>query len=328
MTRARIAVLSTGGTITSSRDATGAAVPRLSAAELVETVPGLARVAEIECSTVRTVASKEMTLADAVLLAREIEARASAGYDGVVVLLGTDTLEEMAFAVDLMTPSDIPVVFTAAMRHPDLPSADGTANLRAAVLVATCTDAAGLGVLVVLDDTIHAARYVRKTHTSSLSAFRSPSLGPLGWIHEGEVHLKLRPVDRPNRFRVDVEVTFPQVAAVSAVVDDGLAYVEQLEELGYRGIVVQGLGGGHLPAPAADRLAALALRVPVVIASRTWAGQVLRRTYGTAGGDIDLAARGFLSAGHLDGPKARVLLRILLAHEGNADRFPELIARI
>ncbi|GAB3774051.1 L-asparaginase [Nocardioides ginsengisegetis] len=326
MSRARIAILSTGGTITSTRDAGGAAAPRLSASQLVETIPGLQSIAEFDCTTVRTVASKEMTLDDAVLLARAIDERAGSGFDGVVVLQGTDTLEEMAFAVDLLITADIPVAFTAAMRHPDMPSADGAANLSAAVLVAASSGAVGMGVTVVLDDTIQAARYVRKAHTSSLSAFQSPSLGVLGWILEGEVHIKLRPTSRPVPFPVTSTATFPPVAVVSASLDDDLGYVDHLEALGYQGLVVQGLGGGHLPAAVADRICALAQHVPVVISSRTGAGQVLRKTYGTVGGDIDLAARGLISAGHLDGPKARILLRMLLAYDGNAHRFNEVLA--
>lgn len=269
-----------------------------------------------------------MTLEDAVLLANAVRERAEGGFDGVVVLQGTDTLEEMAFAVDLLIDDRIPVAFTAAMRHPDMPSADGAANLVAAVLVAASPDAAGLGVVVVLDDTIQAARYVRKTHTSSLGAFQSPSLGSLGWILEGQAHIKLRPARRPPPFDSHRETTFPPVAVISAAMDDELGFVDQLESLGYRGMVVQGLGGGHLPAAVADRICDLAQRIPVVIASRAGAGAVLRSTYGTVGGDIDLANRGLIAAGHLDGPKARILLRMLLAYEGDGNRFAEVLTSL
>jgi L-asparaginase len=312
VTRPRVAVISTGGTITSKPAADRGATPTLTAEEVVAALPQLESLADIECNTIRTIASKEMTLQDAREISDKIESLALAGCDGVVVLQGTDTLEEIAFAVDLLTDCSIPVVFTAAMRHPNMPSSDGPANLLSAVLVAIEPAARGLGVVVVLDDTVHAARYVRKAHTSSLSAFESSSLGALGWIHEAEVFIKLRP-SGVEKVSLEKDTEWPKVALATAVLGDDLELLDYLEPLRYQGVIVEGLGGGHLTARAADRVGELAQRIPVVIASRTGAGQVLRRTYGTAGGDIDLATRGLLSAEHLDGPKARILLTIVLA---------------
>ncbi|MDP1142399.1 asparaginase domain-containing protein, partial [Klebsiella pneumoniae] len=90
---------------------------------------------------------------------------------GVVVVQGTDTLEETAFLLDLACAPGTPVVVTGAMRRPDLPGADGPANLAAALAVAADPGCAGLGVLAVLADEIHAARHVRKTHTTSVATF-------------------------------------------------------------------------------------------------------------------------------------------------------------
>ena len=129
--------------------------------------------------------SPSIIFADLLRLRDEIAHRVADGSAGVVVTQGTDTIEETAFALDLMWPGDTPIVITGAMRNPSLPGADGPANLLAAVRVAATIQARRLGVLVVFNDEIHAARFVSKTHTSSLSAFRLSPAGRLPGLARG-----------------------------------------------------------------------------------------------------------------------------------------------
>ena len=195
--RPRVTVLSLGGTIASAPPAdSGLARPALSAADLVAAVPALEQVAEVEVRDVRRLPSNDMTFAIARTVADEIRRRSSAARTGVVVTQGTDTIEEMAYAWDLLVAGDAPTVVTGAMRHAALTSADGAGNLLDAVRTAASPQARGLGCLVVLNEEIHSARTVRKTHTSSLAAFRSAGVGPLGWIAEGEARLRERPYPR------------------------------------------------------------------------------------------------------------------------------------
>lgn len=310
----KVAVLSLGGTIASS--GTGGVTPRLSADDLVATVPHLRDVAVLETATVRQVPSGDLTLTDVAELAVEIGRRIAGGADGIVVTQGTDTIEETAFALDLLLPGPQPVVVTGAMRNPTLPGADGPANLLAAVQVAACPQAARMGVLVVANDEIHAARFVRKTATSNPGAFRSSSLGPVGWVVEGRPHIAF-PVPPLDMGELPVPETIPPVALLTSAIGDDARLVPELERLGYRGLVVAGFGGGHVPGPVAPALTELATRVPVVLASRTGSGELLRETYGFPGAERDLLANGLISAEFLDGPKARVLLSLLLA--GGAD---------
>jgi L-asparaginase len=195
-TEARVTVFSLGGTIASTDDGPAAAgrgvTPRLGARGLLQAVPRIQEVAELEAVAFRQTASGDLTLQDLVALAAEITQRFEQGVDGVVVTQGTDTIEETSFALDLLVPGDRPVVVTGAMRNPTLAGPDGPANLLAAVQVAAAPAAAGLGTVVVVNDEVHAARFVRKTHTSSPATFRSVTVGPLGWIVEGRPRIAFR----------------------------------------------------------------------------------------------------------------------------------------
>lgn len=294
-----VLVVSCGGTI-SSVPGIGGATPELGAAELAV---GLG----VEAITHSTVVSAHGTLADVVALHRMLTAR-GAGFDGIVVSQGTDALEEVAFALDLLWDSDVPLVVTGAMRHSGLPGADGPANLSAAVAVARSSQARGLGVLVVSSDEIHAARFVRKTHTTSVATFGSPSVGPIGYVVEGRPRILLTTARR---------ATLPPaepapVALLTATLGDDGRLLGCLVDAGYRGLVVEAFGGGHLPPSWLPGLDALVTRMPVVLASRTGAGDMLRTTYAFPGAETDLLARGLICAGLLDGPKARVLLALAL----------------
>lgn len=316
----RIALFALGGTIASVPQAPRADVgvaggvrPDVTGSELVAAVPEIAWVARVEATQVLQVPSVEITPGDLLALVDRMRAAVDAGAEGVVVTQGTDTLEEAAFVVDLLWDRPHPVVFTAAMRTPLTPGADGPANLLAAVQVAASADSRDLGVLVCMGDAIHAARYVRKTHTSRPDAFDSPGLGPVGWVGEGQPRVALRPVRQAAPLRVVPDAVLPSVALVRIGLGDDGQLLEAVEGLDLRGIVVEGVGGGHVPAALVPVLSRLVERMPVLLASRTGAGEVLTQTYGYPGGEIDLRARGLIGTGTYDGAKARLLLIFALA---------------
>ena len=279
---------------------------------MVEAVPQLRGVAELETVAFRQLPSGDITLTDLVELAGEISRRLDDGVSGVVVTQGTDTIEETSFALDLLVRGDRPVVVTGAMRNPTMAGADGPANLLAAVHVASSDEACGLGTLVVFHDEIHAARFVQKRHSSSTGALGSPSAGPVGWVSEGKCRVVLR-LPHLVRTSVDADANIPPVALVTVSVGVDLRLLSHFEASGYAGLVVEAFGAGHVPAGCAALLGTLAQRIPVILATRTGAGEVLAETYGFPGSERDLIARGLIPAGFLDGPKARVLLSYVLA---------------
>jgi L-asparaginase len=200
------------------------------------------------------------------------------------------------------------------MRSPSLPGADGPANLLAAVQVAASVVARGLGVLVVFNDEIHAARFVAKTHTSRPSAFQSRLIGPVGWLSEGQPVIVARPV---GRFGLNIPsgAAVPPVALLRVALDDDGRILPAIAAQGFRGVVVEGFGGGHVTPPMVSRIARLATEMPVVLASRTGSGELLQNTYRYRGSETELLEAGAIPAGMLDGLKARILLSLCLAED-------------
>ncbi|WP_405112278.1 asparaginase domain-containing protein [Micromonospora sp. NBC_01405] len=314
-----VVLFTLGGTIAMAGSAEGGVVARLTGADLVAAVPGLADLDHpIDVRDTRAVPSADLTYRQILDLVDAASSAVAGGAAGVVVTQGTDTLEETVFLADLLWPHPEPLVFTGAMRNPTLAGADGPANLLAAARVAAAPAARDLGALVACHDEVHAARWVRKTHSTSTGAFVSPNAGPLGHVVEGEVRVLTRPPRLPPVPGVDADrLDAVRVALHTVTLDEDTDLVTGLFR-GRDGVVVAGFGVGHVPPALAPVLGELAERVPVVLTSRTGAGAVLRHTYGAVGSETDLQRRGLVNGGLLDPYKAKVLLRVLLA--AGADR--------
>jgi L-asparaginase len=313
MARPLIAVATLGGTISMApADGEGGAVPRLGATELIGGIGDLPM--DVLAETLAGIGSASMDFAT-LLRCREWGLRQDA--DGFVVVQGTDTLEETAYFLELCWPSEIPVVITGAMRNAGLLSPDGPANLRNALTVAADPRSRGRGVLVTLNDDVHAARWVRKAHSSHLEAFSSAPAGPLGMVVEQAVHYFHPSPPRPPALSgTDFSGLVPVVEA--GLDDSGAVLSYAASQPGVRGIVLAATGAGHVSSGTADVVARLVSSVPVVVASRTGAGPTLRSTYGFHGSESSLIAMGATMAGWLDARKSRILLHALLA--GGAGR--------
>lgn len=325
MTDRRLNMIALGGTIASvPSDGEGtAAAPRLTSDELLGAIPVGSIDAEIDVHQHTQCASGDLTVRDILNLADYIRTRAER-YNGFVITQGTDTLEETSYLLDLTLPPEIPVILTGAMRNPGLPGADGPANLTAAVQTALADGVGGMGPLVVFADEIHAARYVQKGHTASVAAFTSPNAGPIGWVVEDRVRLNLQPRRHTATYDPGQVGRIPDVAIVRLALGSTPGSLRGLDQ--FDGVVVEVYGGGHAPSELVPSLADLGQEIPVVMASRTGAGELYRSTYGFPGSETDLLDRGLISANSLDSLKARLLLMMALAAEEDRSQIAATFA--
>ena len=310
MTTIRIHFL--GGTIGYAGTADGGAV-RLSAEALLAAVPGLDRLAvTLDVHSPQPVPSASLTFAQLSELAREAaDACAAGAADAVVVVQGTDTLEESAYLIDLLWDRPEPVVLTGAMRNPTLAGADGPANLLAAASVAADPRVPGAGC--------------------AHRAGRRGALGSLGdqGAHDAAARLRLsrrRAAGSGGRGTTEAPAAtghawgHPQTDGTALRTGAGADRRAGRGPLGGRspgrvadGLVVAALGGGHVPGRLVDPLGAVAELMPVVLASRVDAGRVLTSTYRAPGSETDLLGRGLVSSGFLGAAKSRILLIAALA---------------
>ncbi|MGQ9493822.1 MAG: asparaginase [Anaerolineae bacterium] len=236
--------------------------------------------------------------------------------EGVVLTHGTDTLEETAYLLDITIPGDKPIVLTGAMRLVSDPGYEGIANLLAAIRVAASPEARGLGTLVVLNDEIHAARDVTKTHSQSTNTFHSPLWGPLGRVEAERIVI----TRRIEREMIPCTWLEPRVYLLKLAVGMDAALLRQAVALGARGLVIESFGGGRVPPWWLEAIQeAIAQGVTVMIVTRCMSGPVYDR-YTYTGAYHDLQRIGCLFADNLNGPKARLrLMATLGAKEANQE---------
>jgi L-asparaginase len=307
--RPHIHFVATGGTIAMRIDpATGGAVPALTGAELTAAVPGLQLIGQIDVEEFANIPSEHMQPEFWLCLARRMqEILAQGGVDGIVVLHGTDIMEETAFFLDVTVPTEIPIVFTGAMRSASDAKADGPANILDAAAVAASPDARNRGVVIVMHGEIHSARRVTKIDTSAVDAFESIMPPDLGTVRSGLVEFSAA---WSPHIHVPLPEQLPRVDIITmyAGVDD-FALRAALER-GATGLVIAGVGAGNVNQALYQGISeALAARIPVVISSRVPYGGA-QPLYSYAGGGMALRRAGAIFARDLNPQKARVLLMV------------------
>jgi L-asparaginase len=314
--RPRIALIATGGTI----DSVGVdrldtawyieAGKRLGEGELLARVPELDRIAEVREVPFRRLTSQAMTttdLVDLVTVIHDVFDRDEA--DGVVITHGTNTLEETAYFLHLTLKRDRPVVVAGAMRPSSAVSADGDANLIAGVRVAADPASVGMGVLVVLNDTILSARDVTKTATYRVETFQGRDLGPLGYADaDGRVlfyHRPARPHTTASEFSIDGLEELPRVDVVVSYLGADGAMIDAAVASGARAIVSAGTGAGR-PTPAEEAAMGRAREAGVLVcqSTRVGSGRTVRSPKAEARGDV--------ASDNLQPWKARILLALAL----------------
>lgn len=329
--RRRVALIFTGGTIESvGRDRLDLAWyiennQRLTNQELIDRVPELAAVADVFEVPFRKLPSHALRDTDWLELLETIGSILAGGdVAGIVIAHGTNTLEETAHFLHLTVKSDRPVVLVGAMRPPSGLSPDGDLNFLNAVAVASTPEAAGLGVLVMMNNALISARDAIKVSTYRVHAFQGRDEGQLGVADsDGRVVINHRPA-RPHTLATEFDVTgwtsLPRVdVVVSYVGADGI-FVDAAVAAGAEGIVSAGTGAGR-PTPAEDEALQRAAEngVIVCISSRVPGGRVVRSPV--------LRSRGFVTGENLPPWKARTLLSLALTVTREPDRIQAMFER-
>ncbi|QUO48482.1 MULTISPECIES: asparaginase [Halorubrum] len=325
--RPRVAVVACGGTIASEPGDDGAA-PEKTGDDLVEAVPAVSDHARVTTREVCSQPGFDVRWRDVLATATAARNAVAEGADGVVVTHGTDTLADTAFALDLLTDLDAPVVVTGAQRRLDEPSSDVPANLALAVRAAA-DDRFAPGVHVAFDDELHAARDVVKGHSNALSTMTSPGTGPVATFTRAASRLVRAPergvaVD-PLADAIGGAADVPEVPVIHSGTGVGAGALERALDAGVGGIVVEGTGLGNVTGALGDAIGEAVESVPVVVAGRPPAGPT-EPVYGTPGGAVTLADRGVTFAGDLPAAKARVALALGLAAELDSEGIEALFA--
>jgi L-asparaginase len=317
----RVAILFTGGTISMRHDPSGANRPTLRADELLASVSGLDRIAEVVPIDWGLVPASHLSFAQLLDVGRILdETLRRPDIDGAVVVQGTDVIEETAFAWDLLPLPPKPIVVVGAMRSASQDGYDGPENLRNAVAAAADPALAGQGVVVALAGELHGADDVRKTHTHAYATFRSPNAGPLGTVADARVHVVRQ--RRPARLPAIPDAAALPVPLLTAVLDDVVPAAASLAASA--AVVVAATGGGNTtPSLLALGQELMAGGVPVALTTRCPSGRPLPG-YGFPGGSSTWWEAGALFSGTLGGPKTRVLLALGLG----AGLDPVALARL
>jgi len=309
-----VVVLATGGTIA------GAAASDVQAAytsgqvgveQLLAAVPQAKKLAVMRGEQISNIGSQDMNDEVWLKLARRVnEIAAMKDVDGIVITHGTDTIEETAYFLNLVVKSKKPVVLTAAMRPSTALSADGPLNFFNAVAVAANKDAAGRGVLVVVNDWIHGAASLTKTNTTAVQTFLSPLRGLIGTVAYGQAEFYRGPVGRhtaDSEFSLEGVTALPRVDIIMAHENMDGKLIEAAAAAGAKGIVIAGVGNGNMTQAALDVFAAQAKKGIVCVRStRVATGNVGRNV------EVNDDKMGLVASDELNPQKSRVLLRLAL----------------
>ena len=309
--RPHVVIYATGGTIQCAKDAmTGKVSPAMTGAQMLRAVEGLNDRFEIEIREPFTMPGSDLSLKEALVLAQSIRTeQARPDVDGIVVLQGTDTMDEIPYFIHTTVQCKKPVVFTGSMKSARDRYSDALGNVYGAAMVAAHPRSRGRGVLIYFNETIFAAQELYKMHSSRIDAFHS-FYGPLGGTIEDSVRY-YRESEQGRVFeasQVDADVPiFPCYAGVDKEL------LEHILQRDIQALVIEGYGTGNIPrylSPAVE--GALDRGLPVVISTRCVDGESFA-CYDHPGGGAELERMGAILSGSLNAFKSRIKLIAMLA---------------
>lgn len=307
----RVVVVFTGGTISMQADSGGGNVPRLRSADLVARLGDTCALPEIESIDWGLVPASHLSFDQVLDIGRLLAGQlARPEVDGAVVVQGTDTMDETAFAWDLLPLPAKPVVVVGAMRSASQDGYDGPDNLRNAIVVAADRRLSTEGVVVAMDGEVHGADQVVKTNSHAYGTFKSPNGGPLAYVRAGEVVQLRARLSRTTLRGLPQHAALP-VPIVTAVLDADAPSVSR-QVATARGVVIETTGSGNThPMLLALAMDLLRRSVPVVVTTRVATGRVTRG-YAFDGGSSRWWQSGAIFAGLLDARKSRIAMALAL----------------
>jgi L-asparaginase len=305
----KILIIAAGGTISTEREpGTGRSVVTLSAAQLLARTTASINT-EVHCVDLPEALRIPRQPADLLALARWLHREMQSPVEGVVITQGTDTLEEIAYLVDEITPLHVPVIFTGAMRPAWAADYDGVRNLENALRLAL-TVSPDYGVLVTMNDEIFAAWSVYKSDTGALDGFAARRGAPSGQVVGNQIALPWRPTPRSRFGRIPPFLP-SSVPILTMGVGDDAALLDFVNEQTVQGLVIAGMGAGSIPPVVYERVIALAKReIPIILCSSAPSGSTAEERY-YPGAYHDLRAAGVKIENHLNARKTRI--RLLLS---------------
>jgi L-asparaginase len=322
----KVRVLATGGTIAGAQASAtdyGYKSGAYDVNSLLSAVPNLDKLAVITGEQVANIGSQDMNDEIWLKLAKRVNAvLAEPGTDGVLITHGTDTLEETSYFLSLVTKSAKPVVMVGSMRPATAVSADGPGNIYNGVAVVADPRAKGKGTLVVLNDTIHYARNVMKTDTTSVQTFQSLNRGPAGVVHTGKIEW-FEPMDKKlgpaSEFDVGGLDKLPRVDVIYAHANMSADLIDAAVKNGAQGLVIAGVGDGNMTTPALEAVRKAAKAGVVVVRSTRLAEGITLRN-----NEVNDDQMGFVASGELNPAKSRVLLQLALTKTKDPVRIQKM----
>ncbi|MEH7355251.1 asparaginase [Neobacillus drentensis] len=308
----KVVLLTTGGTIASkpNKDSGKLASGALTGEELAA-MCNLPNDIEVIVDSVFQKASIHITFEDLVFLKNKIEDYfKDEEVSGVVVTHGTDTMEETAYFLDLTVSDYRPVVVTGSQRSPEDLGSDVYINLRHAIYSACSSDLHDAGTVVVFNERIFAARYVKKEHASNIQGFNAFGFGYLGIIDNDQVHVFQKPIKREN---YEINSTIPQVEIIKCYIGADGKFIKAAREAGVGGIVLEGVGRGQVAPKMMEEIdKAIKDGIKIVITTSAEEGAVYT-TYDYEGSAFDLYKKGVILGSDNDSKKARIKLAVVMA---------------
>lgn len=308
----KIVMISTGGTIASKRNPeTNLLTAGLLTGEELSSMCDLPDYIELEVLSVFQIPSNRMTFDKLETLKSKIdELFENDDIHGIVVTHGTDTLEETSYFLDLTIQDDRPVIVTGSQRGPDVLGTDAFVNLRQSIILAASQEAIGYGALVLFNERIFSARYIKKQHASNLAGFTSFGFGYLGIIDQETIRMYQKPIERET---FDLKGSLPEIEIVKTSLGSGGKFIKFAADTGMKGIIIESPGRGHSPPAIMESVSyAIEKGLHLILTTSAEEGEV-KVVYDFPGSAYDAKNKGVILGTDYDSKKARIKLAVLLA---------------